>query len=198
MAKCQSIPPFPDNIDRNAFGYWLSGFSDGEGCFHLGQYTRLNIYIHYYASFTIKLRSDDDKILYIVQSFLQCGHINYIRRNDDISKNPFVNYACSHIEDLRRTIVPNFEKFPLMAKKKQDFEIWKEGVKLMSSVQNRPLVFGERGWPRWSNNERDNFIDLVVALKETRKHPNKKNSTVSSIEINKTSTETQNVMNFKD
>ena len=29
-----SIPPFPADIDRNAFGHWFSGLTDGEGCFY--------------------------------------------------------------------------------------------------------------------------------------------------------------------
>src|SRR6185295_12914380 len=30
------IPPFPPEINRVAFGNWLSGLTDGEGCFFLG------------------------------------------------------------------------------------------------------------------------------------------------------------------
>lgn len=64
MIVCQTIAPFPTTIDRDVFGAWLSGFTDGEGCFHLslvkGKETG-----GLKAEFILQLRVDDADVHFL-------------------------------------------------------------------------------------------------------------------------------------
>jgi hypothetical protein len=187
MAKRQStIPPFPDDIDRQHFASWLSGFSDGESTFTLRfqQQTtksRLSAQTH----FRITLRDDDVIILQRIQSFWSCGNIH--RADNSRSKipnaKPTASYCVPRVSDLTRIIIPHFEKYPLQSKKQGDFLIWRKGVELIASVQSRPRRgrtvngrnrLGRRlaaGWlPNWTEDEWHQFSLIVDDLKAQRRY----------------------------
>jgi hypothetical protein len=171
------IAPFPTStISREYFGPYLSGFSDGEGCFllrfkqdHEGRRVTCN------ASFDIKLRSDDCGVLSLIQSFWQCGYLYKYREDkragQEINGNPFSHFCVAKIHDLATVVVPHFERFPLLAKKSRDFAIWKEAVGVMSRVKSRPRrtrFFKGGSYPRWHSDDINQFANLVKMLKMQR------------------------------
>ena len=147
----------------DSFGHWLSGLTDGEGCFSLrwaGDITDGPC-----AEFAINLRADDVDILYIIQSYLGCGNIGNLKQTR--GSNPCVSYRVRKAGDLAEIIVPHFEKFPLRAKKRHDFEIWKEGVNLIWSVVKLPKYIGAL---RWTLENRGEFGCIVQLLSNGRKY----------------------------
>ncbi len=184
MAKSHSskpIPPFPADIDRNAFGNYLSGFTDGEGCFMLAfhessrlcrsgnTYTRL----HFDARFTILLRLDDLAILETIQSYFGCGKIfHHLHRP---ASSPQANFEVRKPKDLFLSVIPHFDQYPLRAKKARDYVIWRRGVELAYRVWQKPSRARKgpgksKGWhTRWTDEEKNEFFGLVAALKEQRK-----------------------------
>jgi hypothetical protein len=170
MAIQQPILPFPADIDRNHFASWLSGFVDGEGCFFMGiSHCRRNIkgILH---SLSITLRNDDIRCLQLIQSFFQCGHINpkAYRRN---KQNPGTNFRISSAQSLAEIVIPHFDKYPLIAKKKRDYEIWKQGIQLCHVVRLREFVYlkkksGKRS--KWTPDEWERIQNIVATLRETR------------------------------
>ena len=169
-AAMQNIAEFPSHIDRNVFGAWLSGFVAGEGTFVLSMRRSTPR-----ASFAIVLRSDDAEILHTIQSYWQCGRIYTIRRK----KNAHLHKQEVKIEvystaDMLTILVPHFDRFPLFAKKRRDFEIWKQGVAFIHSVSKRKRhrSGGHGQWGRskkWLTTEKEHFLGLHDELRRVRK-----------------------------
>lgn len=105
----------------DAFGHWLAGFTDGEGCFQLT--TRDGV--AYGCRFAITLRRDELPILQEIQSALGVGAI-YLKQAQSVA-NPQASYSVDRKAECA-TIVDVFTRYPLRAKKRADFVIWTEAV----------------------------------------------------------------------
>lgn len=111
------------------WGGWFSGFTDGEGCFTIGKRNDKHPCASYRCRCIISLRDDDRAILEEIRDTLEMGVIydkpasTYGGRNGQPST---VFQVCSIKECAE--LVKVFEKYPLRAKKKRDFEIWKQAV----------------------------------------------------------------------
>jgi len=181
MAKAKStqpVPPFPSDIDRDAFGHWLSGFTDGEGCFMLGLHNYRRLKYHYLVPnccFCISLRADDYRVVELIQAYFQCGVISYAERskNAGINDKPKVIFRIRAIPQLLDVVVPHFDTYHLYAKKKRDFLIWKEAVVFMSTIINRPYrrtAVGRGMAPRWTAEERRHFNRLHDLIRKQRSY----------------------------
>jgi LAGLIDADG DNA endonuclease family protein len=157
--------------ERDAFGHWLSGFTDGEGCFYLGVGFRWGKYKVALARFDIQLRADDRVILEEIRAFWGVGHIRYAGQQK--RSRPKVVLRIFAASALANVVVPHFDRYPLRAKKQRDFLIWKRGVELYHRVQAGrivPLPGGRGGTrPRWTPGEMELFESLAIALREQRK-----------------------------
>ncbi len=164
----QTIEPFPQEINREHFASWLSGFTDGEGCFYLGVATKGKVRARLWAVFNVTLRADDGNALKLIQSHLQCGSINLSKRKD---KSPVAQYIAFAIDDLVSKVMPHFDNYPLLAKKKRDYAIWREGVLLIHRVHLRERRYVDNKGPisKWKPSEREEFMRLVMTMKEQRK-----------------------------
>ncbi len=165
------IPPFPDHIDRNVFGQWISGFVDGEGSFTLGRTAHRGREKRWTprAMFLIKLRADDSEVLKLIQSYFGTGLISMMSERG--SSKPQTRYCINRINTLEEIIIPHFEQYPLFAKKRTDFEIWREGVKFVCGLRNGT----ERGRGRrkvtstwWKKSEKDTFDQYIKLLRDNR------------------------------
>jgi hypothetical protein len=171
MATADFIAPFPAHIDRSRFGDYLSGLTAGEGYFllYLARNNTATFPIPW-AQFGMSLRDDDRGILGLIQSYFGCGKITYHRRSGGANRQ--AQYRIHSVTFLAERLVPHFEAHPLIAKKANDFAIWKQGVLLINAVSKRPSI--RRGRPRagshsrWTTDERDHFTTLVQALKDQR------------------------------
>jgi hypothetical protein len=110
----------------SAFGNWLAGFTDGEGCFgiyHVGGVAKRT----FRCNFQIKLRSDDRAILREIQEKIGVGCLYENQYKANV--HPITMFTvqskpdCIILRDL-------FEEFPLRAKKATDFKIWSEALNL--------------------------------------------------------------------
>src|SRR5215831_4963271 len=176
MATDHSITPFPADLDRDAFGHWLSGFTDGEGCFLL-QFRKMGTAFIGVARFVIKLRQDDEEIVRLIHSYFGVGYVHYPRHLDPrINGKDQVAYQAQRTRDMAGVIVPHFERYPLRAKKQRDFAIWRQGVEVLSRVQGRHKRgrkgngLGRRGINyRWTAAERTEFEELAEAIRRQRR-----------------------------
>jgi len=114
-----------DNFDGRedvGFGYWLAGFTDGEGCFRIQRHERGT----HACGFQIKLRRDDKAVLERIRRFV--GH-GVISDCDDASGGsaPQAKY-CVQDKAGCEALVGLFRRFPLTAKKAIDFEVWADAV----------------------------------------------------------------------
>lgn len=171
MAKTYHIEPFPFNIDRDKFGHYISGFVDGEGSFGLCQYDKGKYFLSK-ADFFLGVRADDIVVLKLIQSYWQCGSIYIGKPNISVKNaNPLAAYRIQRANELVKIVVPHFEKYPLYAKKKRDFEIWKEGVKLQYQIKTRKYRMqpvGKGRMPQWTQEDMARFTYLINSLRDVR------------------------------
>ncbi|TRZ64125.1 MAG: hypothetical protein D4Q79_02270 [Spirochaetia bacterium] len=129
---------------ENLSGDYIAGFVDGEGCFALNYRRDIRhdrgkrsgikpVYFYWDIQFAIVLREDDKEILDKIKKALGCGKVT------GPNKNGSVRFQSTDINDLSEKIVPFFEKHKLHAKKKFDFQLWKEAVKLFKRNQRLGL-----------------------------------------------------------
>jgi len=113
-------------VDRD-FLNWFVGFTDGEGCF-LIRNTRKK----HYTDFIIHLRADDIAILEEIRTRLGFGSVAVENRQYHYDRYdrqfPMGYFKVCKIKDCQR-LVALFDHFPLRAKKKADYEIWREAVR---------------------------------------------------------------------
>jgi hypothetical protein len=100
---------------------WLSGFTDGEGCFLIGTVQRGRILA---PRFYLGLRADDMAVLEELQRALGGRlHLRPARGADA----PQCAWLVSSKRELAG-LVEYFDRFPLRAKKAADFALWREAV----------------------------------------------------------------------
>lgn len=112
----EHYPEIPDD-----FGHWLAGFADGEGCFYIGSRQGSR----WLCSFRIRLRFDDAPILEEIQARTGLGRLSRIERRGDA--NPECSWVVHRKRDIQR-LVEVFDAFPLRAKKRRDYVIWREAA----------------------------------------------------------------------
>jgi len=114
-------------IKDGRFCSWLAGFTDGEGNFDIHRQVR-NGKEYYYCCFEITLREDDNAILEFIKSKIG-GKVYYHSNKSRLE-------LVAKEECKRLTTI--FEQYPLQAKKKRDFEIWKRALKITVDNDRKP------------------------------------------------------------
>ena len=116
---------------NDAFGYWFSGFFDGEGCLTMsgqGRMGKKGVIRRRDLGVSISLREDDAGTLEYIQNEIKTGKLSHAKRKPNPLKPKWhkaVAFRISNLKDLAEIVVPLFEKYPLHTKKAKEFEIWK-------------------------------------------------------------------------
>jgi LAGLIDADG endonuclease len=157
MAATESI------TNRDAFGNWLSGFTDGEGCFFLGLHGNLP-----HASFLIAVRSDDHAVMSQIHEFWGgIGMLKLRRPSRKAPGQPISLLRVASVADLRRVVIPHFHAYPLRAKKRRDFLVWEQGVDWIARM--RKAFTSGYGRKRFTDERISEFLDIRDALRSQRK-----------------------------
>jgi hypothetical protein len=95
---------------------WITGFVDGEGCFHVGINPHPDMKAGYQVlpEFTVVQHERDAKVLHALKAYFGCG---VVRRNH----GDRMAYRVRGQEHLLQRIIPFFERHPLKTRKRQDF-----------------------------------------------------------------------------
>ncbi len=115
---------------------WVSGFIDGEGSFSLKIIKRSGYTLGWGVepSFVVGLHAKDLPLLEKIQAFFGVGNIS-------IGNNNAVLYYVPSILELTNVIIPHFERFPLITKKKADFLLFKSALEIINSKgPKKPLT----------------------------------------------------------
>ncbi len=120
-----------------AFGNWLAGFIDGEGCFVVSQNSGRP---GYRCSLVVKLRLDDEPILREIQQRTGIGRLSrHKEREPDRHREATATWRVDSRRDCAR-MVELLDTFPLRAKKARDYEIWRSAVRLWGAVRRGPSL----------------------------------------------------------
>jgi hypothetical protein len=76
--------------------------------------------------FQIHLHINDLALLKLIQSFFGVGKIRISKKGDSAI------FVVESLADIKKAIIPHFDKYPLLTKKKADFLLFKLAIKLIS------------------------------------------------------------------
>jgi hypothetical protein len=110
---------------------FVTGFADAESSFVIliNKNSKYKMGYSIQASFAIKLHKKDRVLLEKIVSYFGVGNIS-IGGVDSLS------YRVTSLKDLTGTIIPHFDKYPLISKKRADYELFKQIVELMNSKEH--------------------------------------------------------------
>jgi hypothetical protein len=144
--------------DNVPFESYLTGFTVSRGSFHLDFREEDKSGT---AAFALRILGDERPIMGQIRDYLGCGRIHYRRYGYGRSGSRSLScFIVRRVADLRRVIVPFFERNPLIGRKHEYFVIWKEGVDLLGRIEDRSSS------PEWTTSDRVAFLALKAALKD--------------------------------
>ena len=105
---------------------WITGFVDGEGCFHVGinPHAEMSVGFQILPEFTVVQHQRDVQILHALKEHFGCG---VVRRNN----GDRMAYRVRAHEHLRDIICPFFMRHSLKTGKNVDFRKFRSIVLLM-------------------------------------------------------------------
>jgi len=118
---------------------WVTGFVDGEGCFHVGinRHSDMKCGHQVLPEFTVVQHERDVQLLHALRAFFDCG---VIRKNHDNR----LAYRVRDTEHLLQRIVPFFIQYPLRSVKRIDFEKFRSVLLIMESGDHLTVEGVER------------------------------------------------------
>nr|YP_009577871.1 LAGLIDADG endonuclease [Cordyceps cicadae]QBG64861.1 LAGLIDADG endonuclease [Cordyceps cicadae] len=107
--------------------WFTTGFTDAEGCFYISitKNTKFKTGWKVLAFFEIHIHKKDVELLKFIQN--QFKGIGRIVPNGE---NAY-SFRVNSINDLIDTIIPHFDKYPLISQKYADYVLWKQAIIMM-------------------------------------------------------------------
>lgn len=119
-----------DNQQERLNGYWITGFIDGEGCFHIqkNKNNKMKYGFQILPEFRLVQHIRDIDLLKKVQNYFKMG---VVRRNSSRHRTT-MEWRVRSIKDLLK-LIEHFKKYPLQSKKLLDLEKFKHVVNLVKA-----------------------------------------------------------------
>jgi hypothetical protein len=110
---------------------WVTGFVDGEGCFHVGinPHEDMRAGHQVLPEFTVVQHERDVQLPHAMKAFFVCGVV----RSNHGDRWAF---RVRRREHLLRNIVPFFEQHPLRSKKRHDFARFRTVLRMMDAGEH--------------------------------------------------------------
>ena len=107
---------------------WITGFVDGEGCFHIGinPNSEMRTGFQVLPEFTVVQHERDAQILHALKAHFGCG---VVRKNH----GDRMCYRVRGQKHLLERIIPFFVEHPLKSKKRVDFEKFRSVLLMMEA-----------------------------------------------------------------
>jgi len=119
--------------------HYIVGFVDGEGCFCISLNKNGDRLPEVRLIFEIELREDDEPILREIQESLDCGSIYHLNYERYAKWRPHVKLKVSNFHDISAKVIPFFQRYPLQAKKRLQFEKFCLTAELIKTKQHLTL-----------------------------------------------------------
>ncbi len=128
-SKASSFNTSASTLNSN----YITGFTDGEGCFLIGisSDSKLKTGYRVKATFQIGLHEKDFLLLEQIKLFFGCGKITKLGAES-------IQYRVSGLDDLN-LITNHFDNYPLMTRKHSDYLLFKEVINLMKEGKHLTL-----------------------------------------------------------
>ena len=111
---------------------YISGYSDGEGCFCISFSRRPKLKIGWEVkpSFAVGQNFDRREVLDLMKNYFNCGFM----RRDYGDKT--LKYEVRQLGELLSKVIPHFRTYPLKSSKRKDFEIFAKICESMSKQKH--------------------------------------------------------------
>jgi hypothetical protein len=152
-----------EQIDRKALDpSYVAGFIDGEGCFSIsvGKHKTLKRRSEVRPEFEIELRADDREILERICITIGAGRI-YDLSYERYGWLPHVKFKIGGRREMVEHLFPFLDVYPLQAKKRHDYRIFKEVVLMMQRKEHLTDV---------------GYVRILALRDQIRKEGKKKNT----------------------
>ncbi len=126
----------PNTSVPQEIGWYLSGYTDGEGsfCVSFSPRRKLRIGLEVRPSFSVSQNSDRSEVLNLFQQTFDSGAIR-----PDRSDKTF-KFEIRSLNDLVDKVIPFFRRFPLKSSKNRDFELFTQICLLMNLEKQREIA----------------------------------------------------------
>jgi hypothetical protein len=112
---------------------YISGYVDGEGCFTVSISPRAKLVVGWEVrpSLSVSQNGDRAEVLQLIQAQFGCGSI----RPDRSDKT--LKWETRRLEDILESVIPHFERYPLLSGKRIDFECFAKVCQAMAAGEHR-------------------------------------------------------------
>jgi hypothetical protein len=116
--------------------HFVTGFCDAESTFVLSIYENNKLKTGWVIKpvFSITLHYKDLDLLIKIKSFF--GEVGSISTNKN-GNYPRATYYIGSVKDFNEVIIPHFSNYPLISKKRADYELLKQAVELINLKENK-------------------------------------------------------------
>ena len=123
-----------DNQQERLDSNWITGFVDGEGCFHISinKIPEMSLGWQVLPEFRIVQHEKDEDVLYQIKKYFGFGDVKVNRTDHHGTRKEF---RVRGLENLNR-LVNFFNKYKLNTSKRKDFEIFSEVIQLMNNKKH--------------------------------------------------------------
>ena len=118
------------NLQDNEILQWFVGFTDAEGCFKINIKNKTEVHF----VFQIVLHVADVAVLYTIREKLGIGVVSI--------KGSICSYRVQSLQVIVNTLLPIFDKYPLITPKQLDYKNWKKLFSVQKKVKEPYGKFG--------------------------------------------------------
>ncbi len=146
----------------DAFGHWLAGLFDGEGCFTITARGRGRG--SFAPSFTLCLREDDSEIVDEIARATGLGRVYHVvHRRPGVRDRFRVEWKVYRKDDVA-ALARLLDRYPLRSKKARDFLLWREAVRIWYERDRHRGAVG-----RTSHPVQKKLVDLKTRMEAGRR-----------------------------
>jgi len=117
-----------------ALGHHISGFVDGEGNFTIAVFKQRESRLGYGVHVMFVVGQAEREILELTRQILGCGrvHLRHQYNKDGFKRMPQFELRIQSHKDCLLKLIPFFDKYELLTKKKNDYLLWKTTVQMVA------------------------------------------------------------------
>ena len=123
-----------DNPQERLDSLWITGFTDGEGCFHISinKMPKMTLGWQVLPEFRIVQHEKDEAVLYEIKNYFGFGNVKTNRTDHHGTRKEF---RVRGIENLNH-LIKFFEENELNTSKRKDFKIFSQVIHLMNNKKH--------------------------------------------------------------
>ena len=162
---------------RETLSFYIAGFVDGEGSFHVAVQKSENVRLGWQVipEFHVSQNRERTATLEIIQKVLDCGHIKPNHRTKASDRTNVL--VVRNRQDLKEKVIPFFRRYRLISSKNEDFEKFAEIVESMNKgkhlepdglKQILKIAFSMNAGGRYRKRTLDQIVHSLVSSETIR------------------------------